>query len=134
MYVLCTIEIYNVIGDTVKQYKSIEEYTIEYIMDVIQYKEQGTQYTQVLSWQYIIVIIICMYVCRCSLSIVTLLIAYKTVEDLQVDMLIEILRKPTLVPFDPTNIRCFLQISREIVLDVLRRRTCAILNCKHVFG
>ena len=72
-----------------------------------------------------------MYVCRCSLSIVTLLIAYKT-EHWYIDMLIEILRKPTLVPFDPTNIRCFLQIGREIILDVLGTRTCAILNCEHV--
>ena len=43
MYVLCTIEIEHkytyVIGNTVKQYKSVKEHTIEYIMDVIQYKE-----------------------------------------------------------------------------------------------
>ena len=56
---------------------------------------------------------VCMYVCRCSLSIVTLLKAYKTVEHWYVDMLIEISRKPILVPFDPTNIRYFLQNGRE---------------------
>ena len=60
-----------------------------------------------------IVTLLCMYVCRCSLSIVTLLEAYKTVEDWHINMLIEISRKPMLVPFDPTNIRYFLQNGGE---------------------
>ena len=53
------------------------------------------------------------YIFEGLVTIVTLLEAYKTVEHWYINMLIEISRKPMLVPFDPTNIRYFLQNGGE---------------------